>query len=259
MTNRIYGGLDGDYLFKCAVASRQNPKITSIYMYGHNPSVTAGAMEDLWEVGGTRVEDYTPVVISSVSTSADDAAGGTGAQMIRIDGLDANGDAITEMVMMNGLTPVLTTQVFSFVLRTLVILSGSSGNAIGNITSSAGGNDQALILPSYNYSSGAFYRVPRGYTGFFTDTYVSGGPNDDFVADYQVKAAGTNTFISIASIEISNSNLYSASYAPPTGPIAELMIIKVRCIGVSNNVNARGSFNITIIRNDYLASLVSLV
>ena len=259
MTNRIYGGLDGDFLFKCVSASRQNPKITSIYISGHNPSVFGGTEEDLWEVGGTRVEDYTPVVISSVSTSADDAAGGTGAQMIRIDGLDANGDAINEMVMMNGLTPVLTTQVFSFVLLTVVILSGSSGNAIGSIASSAGGNDQALILPSFNHSSGAFYRVPRGYTGFFTDTYVSGGPNDDFVGDYQVKPAGTNTFVSIAAIEISNSNLYSANYAPPAGPIAELMIIKLRCIAVSNNVNARGSFNMTIIRNDYLASLVSLV
>ena len=259
MTSRIFGGLDGDFLYRCVATSRENPKVISMFVSGFNPSVAQNTKEDLWDVGGTRVEDYTPVAISTVSTDANDTAAGTGARMVRISGLDQNGDMAEEFVSLNGLTPVLTVGLFSFIYNTSVVLSGSAGNALGVITSSAGGSPQALINQDINHSEGAFFRVPRGYTGFFTDTYVSGGPNDDFVADYRVKAVGTNTFVTVAGVEISNSSLYSAGYSPPAGPIVELMIIKIRCIAESANVRARGNFNMTIIRNDYLAELVETV
>ena len=77
--------------------------------YGYNPDVDTGGVEDIWPNGGTRANILTTETLDLVSSSAEDAVGGSGLHRVAIHGLDADGKMQTEIVVLTGTTPVTTT------------------------------------------------------------------------------------------------------------------------------------------------------
>jgi len=131
------------------------------------------------------------------SSSAVDAAAGTGARTLRIDGLDASGAAINETVTLNGLTAVTTTLSFYRVQTLRVMTAGTGGYNAGNIVVKNNAATATIcgIYPDHNQSSGPWYTVPAGYTlymchGFF---HNDGGKAShlDFEIRVPVAAGGT--------------------------------------------------------------------
>lgn len=107
------------------------------------------------------------------SDNAADTSTGTGARAIKIVGLDANWDKITEDVTMNGTTAVTTTNTFIRILRAFVIQSGTyqspTGVNTGNITiTSATQGEQAYMQEGKGKTTGSRWSIPRNFDGYLT-------------------------------------------------------------------------------------------
>lgn len=149
------------------------PGCSRVVMLGHNPIVDiATDPEDVWEGGGLYPFQATASTLSVVSTSANDTAAGTGARTILISGLNSAYAPITEVVTLNGLTPVITTNSFLRINLCTTTSSGSGEVNAGDISVnvSGGGALQALLRAGYGFNRSAVYTVPAGNTLFITNS-----------------------------------------------------------------------------------------
>lgn len=113
----------------------------SLLLSGFNPDIDSGSVpEDVWPQGGTIAFPDVAAVVDIVSTSSLDTAAGTGAQTITVLGVDNNFDIISEMVTLNGLTPVATVSLFLFVQTAILATVGSTEINQGVISFTIGGN-----------------------------------------------------------------------------------------------------------------------
>lgn len=137
--------------------------------FGFNPEIDTGTdPEDLWSAGGLYTfPSDAGEALEIVSTSANDAAAGTGAQTVTIMGLDENGDSKTEVATLNGITAVALTGLWSAINRMIVTTAGSGLINAGdiNIQQSGGGTVFAQILIDKGQTLQAIYKVPNGKIG----------------------------------------------------------------------------------------------
>lgn len=140
----------------------------SVTKFGANFDIDSGTVpEDIWTGGGLYPFPTASSTLSVVSSSTEDASGGTGATKIRIFGLDDNYDQINETVTLTGTTPVVTSQSFYRVNRMYIIGTvGSNGANVGNITVT---HTPAGVISRIDANEGqtlqAVYTVPRDYYG----------------------------------------------------------------------------------------------
>lgn len=121
-----------DYHYEVAMSKRQGR--TTVNKWGYNSDVDTGGEEVIARQGGSVAIMTTADTLDVVSDSANDAAAGTGAQTILISGIDANALSQTEIVTLNGVTPVTTVNTWLGVNRVVVLSSGSLQANAGNIT-----------------------------------------------------------------------------------------------------------------------------
>jgi hypothetical protein len=167
--------------FEFDIAAGRSQGVSIVNKFGKNPDVDTGTVpEDIWENGGT----YTGFpagaaeTLQVFSSSANDAAAGTGARTIRVTGLDSNYNIISETVTLNGVTPVTTSQSFIRAHTAVVLTSGSSNTAFnaGNITvrhSTTTTNIFLYMLIGTNQTNCSGYTIPAGYTGYMRKITVS--------------------------------------------------------------------------------------
>lgn len=151
--------------------------------FGFNDSVTS----TLQPVADGAVYQ-TPTAAASlelVSSSADDAAAGTGARTVEVQGLDGSFALQTETVTMNGTTAVALSNTYIRVFRMKVLTSGtyatqSTGSHAGTLTlrGAGGGSTWATIgvstggFPMGQTEIGA-YTIPAGKTGYLLTKHAS--------------------------------------------------------------------------------------
>lgn len=134
-----------------------------VRIFGDNHDADTG-IEDVWRYGGVKALPTSAATVSLVSTSTADAAAGTGARSVLLDGLNANYERITEVVALNGTTPVSSSN--SFLRLNLVRttgVAGSSGANVGDITATIGGSVQAFIAAGLGRSQMAHYTVEANH------------------------------------------------------------------------------------------------
>lgn len=119
--------------------------------------------EDLWEEGGTLVYLSSAETMDVVSTSLDDDVGGTGATGVFISG-NLGGVSVSEVVALDGTTPVTTTQTFDVVNFMFLTSSGSGLTNAGDITATASTalTVQCKMQAGIGITQHGFYRVPTG-------------------------------------------------------------------------------------------------
>lgn len=146
-----------------------------VNQYGRNADVDiASVPEDLIEQGGLYQWRATAGPVRCVSSSANDAAAGTGARIVRLIGLDANFLEIREDVVLNGVTPVDSTQSFLRLNYAIVVSGGSSKVNAGTITLSVpAGATLNVILPGNGVIRSTHYTVPAGKTYVLTGVYLA--------------------------------------------------------------------------------------
>lgn len=123
-----------DYNSEVALGRRQGATLWN--KFGYNADIDIGT-EVIASWGGTFVPMTTARTLSIVSTDVDDTDADTGAHGVVVYGVDENRESVTEVVMLTGTTPVVTTSTWLGVNRMALFRSGSSKVNEGTITATA--------------------------------------------------------------------------------------------------------------------------
>ena len=140
-----------------------------VAIYGHTPTPTANT--DV--LGGSialPIPDGGQRFGNSFGFRTDTAAG-TGARTMMVVGLDTNFNPISEIITMNGVTPVQTVNSYLRVnglnLATAVAVTYNAGDITLRLTGA--GATQAIARAGYGFAKQCVYTVPAGFTLLSTD------------------------------------------------------------------------------------------
>ena len=146
----------------------------AVYKFGYNAAITT-TEEVVWDGGNVYSYIATAAAAVVVSSSTADDAAGTGAQKIKIEGLDEDYAPQTVEVTMDGTTNVTTDETWIAINRMYVTEAGSGEVNAGNITATVGGTTRSQISADRGQTLQAVYTVPAGYTAYVTDWMVASG------------------------------------------------------------------------------------
>jgi len=157
------------------IASERMPEVVPVNIFGFNREIS-DSYETLWNYGGLYAYPASAVTMDCVSDSASDT------MTIVISGLDADYESIAEIVQLNGLTTVTTTNSF-LRINNATILSGSN---VGNITISNGGTTYAYIEAQIGTTQACVYSVPANHSLYlFRISLTSGTVNNNKYMTYR--------------------------------------------------------------------------
>jgi len=169
--------------FQLGVASGDlSPSYKQVYKFGQNADV-GNSLETIWLEGGLYAYPPSATTMTVSSSDANDTSAGTGARTIQISGLDGDYNEISETIILNGQTPVTTSNSYLRMNRAIVLTAGSGGvNAgiiyvgTGTVTSGVPANKYTTINgDGTNQTLQAFWTVPAGYTAYVYQTNISTG------------------------------------------------------------------------------------
>ena len=222
-----------------------------IIKFGENLDVD-GSMETIWDGGGLYTYLTSAGVLTGTSTDGDDAAAGTGARTVTVEGLDANYNQVSETLTVGGGAGSVE---FFRVFRAFVATSGSSGTNEGTISIAQGATTLAQIRTIGSPSSTglgqtfmSIYTVPAGYTGYIFDWNVSTAKAD---GDVFLVKRGHNDNGTWRSQDVmhTNENDVERTYKFPL-KIEEKADIEVRALSSTNNMKCAATFCILLVQNE---------
>lgn len=173
--------------YETAVAIGHISGAASFRVVGMNPDIDV-TREDLWSIGTTY--EFPPdagIQMSIVSSSANDANGGTGSRQVSIYYLDASGKEQTESVTMNGTTPVLTAATNIRRVNDFYVTSvGSSGSSQGDIVlqNTGGTVTYSKISATTSRARQCIWTVPAGKRAIITEVSIGGSPEGGSASNY---------------------------------------------------------------------------
>lgn len=132
-----------------------------IFLEFENEDVDAGATETVWPLGGLYALPSAAAATTIVSASANDTSAGTGARTVKVTGLDASRNVITETATMNGITPVALTAQFLRINKIEVMTAGSGLVNDGLITVQINSANAGGIAAGTGISNDGFYSMPN--------------------------------------------------------------------------------------------------
>lgn len=161
---------------------------------GYGKKVTVGADSGvIWPNGAFVFPAAAGVQMAVVSTSANDAAAGTGIRTLDIHYLDANLAEQTETVTLNGTTPVNTVATnIRFIQCMHMVTFGSGKAAAGNISATNGGNTHSYIATGEVRCTSSVRMVPAGKRLIVNGLYA--GSASGSAAAVAIIHAATPTF-----------------------------------------------------------------
>ena len=222
-----------------------------IIKFGENLDVD-GSMETIWDGGGLYTYLTSAGVLTVTSSDNDDAASGTGARTVTVEGLDANYNQVSETLTVGGSAGSVE---FFRVFRAFVATSGSSGTNEGTISISQGATTLAQIRTVGSPTSTglgqtfmAIYTVPAEYTGYIYQWDLSTAKSD---GDVFLVKRGHNDNGTWRSQDVmhTNQNSIERNYKFPL-KIEEKSDIEVRAYSAINNMKCAATFCILLVQND---------
>lgn len=169
---------------------------------GYNDALSSSE-ETLWAVGGDYVFPSAPMQMEVVSSSANDASAGTGARTVEIYYLDASYVEQSEIVTLNGTTPVNTVATNILRINTFRVKTvGSGGQNAGNIDVRHLTDTPiySRIATGINRAMNCTYTVPYGKTLFVFNLLFSAGGN---VSNRPVRFITKTTYDNVSNTVIS--------------------------------------------------------
>ena len=233
-------------------------RFTSIVQSGHSTTVPS-TMADLNDTGNANfLMETTATTLDIVSTdAADTIAAGAGIGGIAIIGLDQNLDVITDVVFLNGTTPVTSNLSFRTINTSVAIAGGTPGSgAVGDITltGTVGGQIFAKYLITDTSAEVGRYTVPTGYTLCLIDFLSNTALNGDMTLISEITQPGGAFPISLGEV-YSQQNNFQARFLLVSGTM-----IKNRAFTNSGSPATRklyGTFIGQLAPNEVWASLLN--
>lgn len=170
------------------------------------------------------VPSLTPDVATLVSDSTDDDAlsspVGSGALYALVSGVNGDQYYRSELVALNGTTPVTTTDTYYLVDNVVVVQVGAAGQQ-GLITVSIDGNPMGAIRADFGAMLTAHMLVPKNYYFYASRQSMGGSSNVDVNAVLQFNVFGGGTARSLANsfnVDAANTELsFEVPFAIPPG------------------------------------------
>ena len=136
-----------------------------IYVNKFGTNTDVDAAEDIWDGGGTYAWPSAAAATTIVSSSTDDDGdpAGTGAQTVKVYGLDSNWLMISETVTMNGTGAVTLENQYLRVFRAHTVAVGSGAVNAGNIQVKHGATVLAQITAGKGQTLMALYTIPADF------------------------------------------------------------------------------------------------
>lgn len=245
--------------FDLQVARGQITNHETQFQFGVNTSVGT-SVATIWN-GPTTTYAYpaAATVLKISSSDTNDTSAGTGARTVLINGLNANYQETSEIVTLNGQTPVNTANSYLRFHYMEVLTAGSGGGAAGTIyagTGSVTGGVPAvaygLITSAYNTSAAAMWTVPAGYTAYMTScVWTSGNTSANVVVTGQIFSRTVGGVFTLeSSCKILAGNTFHRNFDQPL-IFQEKTDIEMRASSSAAGSQVTGEFHIIYIKNDY--------
>lgn len=243
--------------FNLQVARGQIQGHKTLFKFGNNEDIN-GSLETIWSYGGLYVYPTSAIQMKVSSTSANDTSGGTGARTIVVSGLNATYDEVSETVVLNGQTAVLTTTTFIRVFRSFVVTAGTGATAAGTIyigtgtvTAGVPATVYAQIVLGENQTLMALWTVPAGYTLYISRGTFSAASNNaaQYILSKFMIRPFNGVFRNVADVTV-NSSVISYDFEVPLA-IPEKSDIEARGIALAGtNFYTTASFEGIYIKNE---------
>lgn len=241
--------------FELQVSRGQITGHRSVTVFGYNPDVDT-ARVTVWPYTGVLPLAPAALQLKVSSSSANDTAAGTGARTVFVGGLDANHNEISEIVTLNGQTPVLTTQAFLHINNAYVATAGSGLSAAGDIyfgdgvvTLGVPATVYDLIKFDYNQRITASYTIPAGYTGYLSQGLFSAGqPGGSAQVSGRLLTVGADGIRRTAAITTVNNGVADYVFEYPI-QIPEKTTLEATAQGSSQNNEASAMFVLVLVRD----------
>lgn len=173
--------------------------IKPVWKFGFTADI--GATErTIWD-GAANTNANVPASSLQLNVSSGDAAdtaAGTGARTVQLHGLDVDYKEKNEIITMDGITPVLTTNNYLRMNRMMVLTAGSGGENAGPIYAYTGGNSSgvptdnnliySIISVGRNQTLQCNYTIPADRTGMLYEMGVSSFGNASAAATVRLVA-----------------------------------------------------------------------
>lgn len=219
---------------------------------GENLDVDITQPENLWCAGGLMVYPTAGEQWQIVSDSDDDSVAGVGAQLVILEYLDTDYEPQTEIIALDGTTPVLTVALDCFrPMRLLVIQVGAEGANQGNIamTDVATGNPRICLTATYNRSAHGFFTVPAGKTAYFIYGHSAIGKNKDSKIDIYTTHGDNGVLMKSAFADLFQNSVVFIPKAP-VGGFIEKSDIQFRCTTLNVNTDASAFLQLMLVDNE---------
>ena len=234
--------------FDLQVSRGQVQGHTAINVFGYNPDVDTSE-ESVWPDGSTVPHPTVASALTIVSTSTDDDSAGTGARTVYIEGLNGDYNVISETIIMDGTTPVVTTGTYLYVNQFYVATVGTGGANAGEITAKVSTTLYDIIAVGYNNRTTGHYCVPAGYTGYMTAGVITTGQATGSTSVIAfLKQHGPDGIVRVGAVSTLNNGSVQYDFSPPY-MIPEKNCVGASVIGSAANNSASSFFNIILIKN----------
>lgn len=166
--------------FDLQVARGQVDGHSTVNIYGYQPAVSTTSIP-VWENATAYTYPVSATVMYLSGSNGDTAK-------ITVVGLDASYAPISEVVTLNGTTPVATTKQF-LRINSMFVSVGSATNPAGAVylKNSGGTVTYAQINAGVGRTQAAIYTVPAGYTYFLQRVNIYTSLNGNDYVTYQNK------------------------------------------------------------------------
>lgn len=241
--------------FELQVSRGQIAGHRSVTVFGFNPDVDQTEVT-VWPLPSIMPQPAAALRMSVSSTDVNDAAAGTGARTIVIEGLDADYAEITETVTLNGQTAVLTAASFLRINYVYVATAGSLKSAAGDIylgtgTVTAGVPATVYDIVKFNYNNtitGCF-TVPAGRTAYLAQgLFSTGQASGSTQVQGRLLATGPDGIRRTAAVTTLNNGTADYVFEYPTA-IPEKTTVEATAIGSANNNGVSSMFILVLIQN----------
>ena len=230
------------------IAAGQVTGYSVVHKFGLVDGTNSGNLSTIWSPADTSSTllytwDYTPGTVVAVSTSGDDTNGGSGAQTIVVEGLDANYNEISDTLTMAGGTNTAASSNQYIVVHRAFVASGATN--VGKISINAGATKVGEIAAGYGQTLMSVYTVPAGHTAYLSNLRVSSSKQTSSIIRLMVRPFG-----GVFRVQ-STISLYSGTgetqFVTPL-KITEKSNIDVRITGGTNNT-VSCDFDMVLVEN----------
>lgn len=240
--------------FELQVGRGQIPGHSIVHVFGFNPDVDTNE-ETVWAIDGILGHPANPTIMTISSTSADDAAAGTGARTVLVEGINGTGGIATEVVTLNGQTPVSTVHAYDAIERLVVLTVGSGEKNAGLIYAGTGTVTAGVPAVPYNVigigenlSITGHFTCPTGFTAYMTKGSISVGPTNanQFVLG-RLKLRGVDGIVRTAAKVTVQSGTAEFDFTYPV-KINATECVTATAQGSGNNAAVSSYFQIVLIQ-----------